>query len=349
MNEKIRSRIYGKNAYFLFFLSLCITILMTSSYSTAEQIVLKAAYYQPDGHKVFELGRESLNQVEKLTEGRVKFVMYPNSTLIPTTEMASGVDEGTAFCANWYMPYMSKTIPLFNIETESLWTTGSYRAILEAYEDGINDLYTEALYRQGLKNTRVAGVSMCLWRVLGTTKKMVRVPSDIRGMKIRSVGAEADMFQSMGASPVNITTPQTYEALSRGIAEGATNACQIFLERRWIEYIKHVTNINLSPVLMHIIYNTKQLSKLDPRDRPIIEKAMKNLAADTLNGLFKSDEKAIKRVSEEFGAKIYDLTQGEREQWVKAAAVTTRNFEDSKDPLIQKALGYVYKYNPKIK
>ena len=346
MNATIKSRKFWETQYWLFLLSLCIIVPAFSSSAIAEQIVLKAAYYQADGHQITELGRESLAEVERLTEGRVKIVIYPNSTLIPTTEMAAGVDEGTAFCANWYMPYMSKTIPLFNIETESLWTSGTYRAILDAYEEGINDLYTEALHRQGLKNTKIAGVSMCLWRVLGTTKKMVRVPSDIQGMKIRSVGAEADMFKSMGASPVNITTPQTYEALSRGIAEGATNACQIFLERRWVEYIKYVTNINLSPVLMHIIYNTSQLAKLDPRDRPIVEKAMKNLAANTLNGLFRNDEKAIKRVAEESGVKIYSLAPNERELWIKAAAPTTQRFKESKDPLIQKALGYVYKYNP---
>ena len=281
-----------------------------SSTSMAEPIVLKAAYYQPDGHPITELGRESLAEVEKLTEGRVKFVIYPNSTLVPTTEMAAAVDEGTAFCANWYMPYMSKTIPLFDLETESLWTTGTYKSVLDAYENGINDLYTEALHRQGLKNTKVAGVSLCLWRVLGTTKKPVHVPADIKGLKIRSVGAEADMFKSLGASPVNVTTPQTYEALSRGIAEGATNAALFFIERRWLEYVKYISNINLSPVLMHVIYNTRQLSKLDPRDRPIVEKAMKNLASHTLNGLFKHNEKTLSRAKNEFGVAIYDLQAG---------------------------------------
>ena len=32
-----------------------------------------------------------------------------------------------------------------------------------------------------------------------------RVPADIKGMKIRTVGSEADMFKVMGASPINVT------------------------------------------------------------------------------------------------------------------------------------------------
>lgn len=332
--------------------SKCITVIIAAAFilsiatAQAGPIILKAAYYQPDGHAITELGREVLNEVEKSTEGRVKFVIYSNSTLLPTKEMASGVDEGTAFVANWYMPYMSKTIPLFDLETQAIWA-GGYKGVLDAYENGINDLYTEALHRQGLKNTKIAGVSLCLWRVLGTIKKPVRLPSDIVGMKIRSVGAEAEMFKSMGASPVNITTPQTYEALSRGIAEGATNSAIFFVERRWLEYVKYMTNINLSPVLMHIIYNTKELEKLGPRDRVIVEKAMKTLASHTLQGLSKIDTQIKQRVSKEYGTQFIELTAQEYDIWLKEAAKTSHKYESRQDPLIQEALKIVYIYNPK--
>jgi TRAP-type C4-dicarboxylate transport system substrate-binding protein len=325
--------------------ALMLTLALFASPAISGQTVLKAAYYAADDHPIAKLGKESLAQIEKLTEGRVKVVLYPNSTLVPTTEMAAAVDEGTAFCANWYMPYMSKTIPLFDLETLSVWTKG-YDAVLAAYENGINDLYSEALFRQGLKNTKVGGVSMCLWRVLGMNKKVAKVPDDIKGMKIRSVGAEADMFKAMGASPVNITSPQTYEALSRGIAEGATNALQIMSDRRWLEYIKHVTNINLSPVLMHIIYNTNELKKLDPKDQPVVEKAMRDLADHTMKGLLTFDEATKAKATNEFGVKFYDLTPQEKELWMKAAAPITEKFEAIKDPFIEKAMGIVRKFNP---
>jgi TRAP-type C4-dicarboxylate transport system substrate-binding protein len=323
-------------------------LIICSATADAETITLKAAYYQPDGHVITELGREVLKDVEKSTQGRVKFVIYANSTLLPTTEMAAGVDEGTAFVANWYMPYMSKTIPLFELETQAVWTNG-YKGVLDAYENGINDLYTEALHRRGLKNIKVAGVSLCLWRVLGTTKKPVRVPSDIVGMKIRSVGAEADMFRSMGASPVNITTPQTYEALARGIADGATNSAIFFVERRWLEYVKYMTSINLSPVLMHIIYNTRELDKLEAGDRIIVEKAMKALASHTLQGLSRNDIDLKQRASKEYKVQFIELTPQEHGVWLKEAAKTTEKYKKSQDPMIQKALKVVYKYNPENK
>jgi TRAP-type C4-dicarboxylate transport system substrate-binding protein len=323
-------------------------LLLMSPAVTAQQITLKAAYYAADDHPISRLGRESVAEVEKLTEGRVKIVIYSNSTLIPTTEMAAGVDEGTAFCANWYMPYMAKTIPLFDLETESVWRSGTYQAVIDAYENGINDLYTAALVRQGLKNTKVAGVSMCNWRILGMTKKQVKVPADVKGVKIRSVGAEADMWRFLGASPVNITSPQTYEALSRGIAEGATNALQIMSDRRWLEYIKYITNTKLTPVLMHIIYNTKVLKQLKSQDQAVVEKAMKKLAAHTRNGLIELEENVTKaKAVKEFGVQFYNPTPAENALWQKAADPITEAYETSKDPLIQESLRIVYKYNPK--
>jgi TRAP-type C4-dicarboxylate transport system substrate-binding protein len=343
--EKIKKKQFLWIAGLIGFLTLGIP-LTGGSDGQAAQIVLKAAYYAADNHPISKLGRESLAEVEKLTEGRVKIVIYPNQSLLPVTETAAGVDEGTAFCANWYMPYMSKTIPLFDLETQALWT-GGIKGVQMAYENGINDLYTEALYRQGLKNTKIAGVSMLLWRVLGMSKDLVKVPDDAKGKKIRSVGAEADMWRNIGASPVNITSPQTYEALSRGIAEGATNALQIMLDRRWVEYVKFVTNINLSPVLMHVIYNTKELKKLDPKDQPIVERAMKKLADDSTKGLIALDEETKSRAMKEFGVKFYDPTPKERVLWIRAAAPIVKQFEAIKDPLIQRALKIAYKYNPK--
>jgi TRAP-type C4-dicarboxylate transport system substrate-binding protein len=330
---------------------LCVIVLLSSMVLCcpvleAKQVVLKVAYYAADDHPISQLGKKSLAHVEELTQGRVKMVIYANQSLLPITETAVGVDEGTAFAANWYMPYMSKTIPLFDIETQAIWT-GGYKGVIDAYENGSNDLYTEALHRRGLKNTKVAGVSMCLWRVLGMNNVMVKVPADVKGKKIRSVGDEADMWRALGASPVNITSPQTYEALSRGIAEGATNALQIMSDRRWLEYTKYVTNINLSMVLMHVIYNTRELKKLEPQDQVIVEKAMKNLASDTMNGLFALDEKTKARAIKEFGVTFYDPTPAERVLWMNVASPIVKKFEATNDPLIKKAMEVVRKYNPK--
>ncbi|MEW5914349.1 MAG: TRAP transporter substrate-binding protein DctP [Thermodesulfobacteriota bacterium] len=316
------------------------------STAAAKPIELRVAYYSPDNHPLTVAAKEVLADIDKLTMGRVKMKMFASHSLLPTKEMATGVNEGTAFCANWYLPYMSKTIPLFNIETLPVWTSGHYKAVIDAYENGLNDLYTQALQRQGLKNLKVAGVSMCLWRVLTTKKKLVKVPADAKGLKIRSVGAEADMWRSFGASPVNITTPQTYEALARGVADGATNYLETMMDRKWLEHTDYVTCINLSPVLMHIIYNYKMLDKLSPQDKVIVENGMKRLAQITRLHILEGEGYAFAVIPRKFNTVIYVPTAKEHQEWVKACQPLVAAFTKSKDPLIQQAMKIVHKYNP---
>jgi len=336
-----------KAARFAILLIIAVAIMGSGSWAFAEQVVLRAAYYSPDNHPLTMAAKDVFANIEKLTQGRVKVKMYASHSLVPTKEMAAGVNDGTAFCANWYMPYMSKTIPLFEIETLPVWTSGHYKAVIDSYENGLNDIYTEALHRQGLPNVNVAGVSMCLWRVLTTKGKLVKIPSDSKGMKIRSVGAEADMWRLVGASPVNITTPQTYEALARGVAEGATNYLETMMNRKWLEHTDYVTCINLTPVLMHILYNNKKLEELDPQDRAIVKFGMENLARYTRLRILEGEGYAFAEAPKVFGTGIYIPNSNERKMWVKAAAPTVEKFEKSSDPLIQKALHIVHKYNPK--
>lgn len=313
---------------------------------SAKPVELRVAYYQPDNHPLTHAAKEVFADIEKMTQGRVKMKLYTSHSLVPTKEMAIGVNSGVAFCANWYLPYLAKTIPLLKIETLPVWTSGNYKAIIAAYENGLNELYTKALQRQGLENIKVAGVSMCLWRVLTTKKKLVKVPADAKGLKIRSVGSEADMWRSIGASPVNITTPQTYEALARGVTDGATNYLETMINRKWLEHTDYVTCMNLSPVLMHIIYNYKMLDKLEPQDKVIVETGMKLLAQVTRLRILEGEGYAFTTAPSKFNTVIYIPDAKEHKAWVQAAQPVVADYVKSEDPLVQEGLKIVRKYNP---
>lgn len=310
--------------------------------------VLNAAFFQPAGNPSVELAKEVLQEIEKETEGRVQFRLFPSSTLVPTAEMGMAVDDGSAFMAIWYMPYMSKTIPLFDIETVPVWTAGTCDAIIDTYENGLNDLYGAALERQGMPNVKVAGVSMCLPRVLGTTKTQVKVPGDLKGLRIRSVAAETQMFSAIGAHPVNMTNDQVYEALSRGIVDGLTNAFSVMDEHRYLEMVKYVVNTNLTWVLTHVIYNDKALEKLQPQDREIVESGMKRLANHVRAGVQKHAENSVANAPAEYDATVHQPTDAERELWLAAAAETRQAFKARADgdALIQEGLELVRKYHP---
>ncbi len=57
----------------------------------------------------------------------------------------------------------------------------------------------------------------CNW---STRKKPVHKLEDLKGMKIRATGNVARIVEALGATPVAMPMPDTYDALSRGVVEG---------------------------------------------------------------------------------------------------------------------------------
>ena len=58
---------------------------------------------------------------------------------------------------------------------------------------------------------------------LWSTSKEIRVPSDVKGLKLRTPGGVAnEIYKSLGAVPVSVSHSETYEALEKGVIEAAS-------------------------------------------------------------------------------------------------------------------------------
>ena len=110
----------------------------------------QVVFRQPAGHPKVELVKESLTKTEQGTEVWVKFSRCPSPTLVPATDMANVFANGTACMAIWYVPYMSKNVPLFYIEAVPVWIVGTCKWIIETYEHRHHNVYTKVLRRHGL-------------------------------------------------------------------------------------------------------------------------------------------------------------------------------------------------------
>jgi TRAP-type C4-dicarboxylate transport system substrate-binding protein len=73
--------------------------------------------------------------------------------------------------------------------------------------------------REEFKGVKVLASRMQPGFQLSFTKKQVRVPSDIKGMKIISLGAFTAEMAAMGAAPMDVKVGDMYMSLERGLAE----------------------------------------------------------------------------------------------------------------------------------
>lgn len=82
------------------------------------------------------------------------------------------------------------------------------------------------------------------WRNFATTTKLVKTPSDIQGMKIRTIPAEIqqELVRQLGGNPTPIAWPEVYTSLATGVVEGTKNGITDIMNMKFPEAgLKYMT------------------------------------------------------------------------------------------------------------
>lgn len=110
------------------------------------------------------------------------------------------------------------------------------------------------------------------WRSIGHKTKLVKSPSDLKGVKIRSQESKVHLafWKRVQASPVAIAVPEVLPALQTGVVEAFDNTPLFTLAAEWQTAIKFytVTNHIYQPGV--IIYSKRFWDKISESDRKIL-------------------------------------------------------------------------------
>ena len=120
------------------------------------------------------------------------------------------------------------------------------------------------------------------FRQITNSKRSVRKPEDLTGLKIRVVGSPIfiDTFRALGANPVNMNWGEAQQAFQQGTVDGQENpvVSVIIAAKLWTSQ-KHVTawHYAIDPVIVAISKLT--WDSLTPADREIVRKTAVEVAA----------------------------------------------------------------------
>ncbi len=157
-------------------------------------------------------------------------------------------------------------------------------------------------------------------------KRPVRTPEDIKGLKVRVMNSPVylDTFKQLGASPVGIPFPETYNALQTGVIDAQENPILTSVLMKFTEVTKHVTLTQHCLTECIIVVGVDYWESLSTAEQKIFREASK-IAIDTNrsvnaqlhNALPKSnisiaDYAAAKKIE------IIELTPAEREAFRQA-------------------------------
>lgn len=114
------------------------------------------------------------------------------------------------------------------------------------------------------------------YRELTNSKRPIRKPEDLEGLKVRVVGSPifVDTFRAMGGNPVSINWSEALTALQQGTVDGQENpVASIIIPYKLWEMNKYITiwHYTIDPLIFGVSKVT--WDSFDPKDREIIAKA----------------------------------------------------------------------------
>jgi TRAP-type C4-dicarboxylate transport system substrate-binding protein len=153
---------------------------------------------------------------------------------------------------------------------------------------------------------------------LQTREKPVKVPADIKGLKLRSTSTpvEIALVKAFGANPTPVDWGQLYSALQQGVVDGnAGTPLPPYAAIKLYEVTKYYLAIGFRNNVFPIYMNQRKFDSLTPSQRNAILEAAAQ--TETLAGQYGRDKvkSAVDEVTKA-GVKIYHPTKDEMAQWM---------------------------------
>ncbi len=278
-------------------------------------IKLKLATSYPVGHVSYIMGLNFKKRVEELGKGKVIVEYYPAEQLGKLKDLLRICGSGVSDISNVSPSFYAGQLPLGTVVAGPFFTTAvegsaiNQRMLLESPE-------IIAEYKKyGVRP--IMGHVTCQYDV-GTVKKKVTKPEDLKGLKIRTPGGFFDKIAlRYGISPISIASPEIYEATQRGVCDGLLLSFASVKGYRVNELEKyHTYGLRMGAQPNTYIINEKKWQSLPNDVKDIVIQASKE-ASVWYGETWDKEQKALAELYEKEGMVITRISGEELKVWTK--------------------------------
>ncbi len=315
----MRLRFAGK-----MFLLMGVAAFALCCFSTAhaeDAVKLTYSCFFPATHIQSKLADAWCKEVEKRTKGKVKVEYYPGQTLTKANVCYDGVVQGLSDVGFSVLGYTRGRFPLMEVVdlplgyTSGVQATKVANAVFDAFKDKVlND--TEVMYLHahgpGLVNTK---------------EKAVKKLEDMKGLKFRSHGTSAKVVKALGGTPVAMPMPETYQALQKGVVDGALYPLESNKGWKLGEVIDYTTlDFPAAYTTTFFVVMNKDKWKALPDDvKKTITEINKEWAPKHGKAWDSSDEEG-KKLLQQKKRTLIELSPEESKRWKDAVAPVLKEF-----------------------
>ncbi len=264
----------------------------------------------------YRIGVERImKKVEDRAGGRIKFDYYPGDALAEYKEVFAAVASGVLDIGHTATNYHLGEIGAPAVFNHMPWNFTPSRFMENYRKVGYYDYMNQRYEKNGtmLLTIYYQPSGDFEW----SKKKPVKKMEDLKGLIVATNIGMFDFFKMLGARPVELSSPERYDAMARGTVDVINMGASIAVSSRYWEVSQGLTVINTAAGTNMHIMNLETLKKL-PAD---LQKLFLDAALESEKEHAADTEKATKSdidTCAKNGMETYIVPPAEREEWIKA-------------------------------
>lgn len=259
-------------------------------------MTLRMADNQPEGYPTVLGDKEFAKQLEQKTNGRIKVEVYIGGQLGDENSTTEQVQFGAIDAIRTSCSQLAQ----FNDQIGAVSQPYLFKdkdQMFRALDGPAGKKLLDSLEA----NSKMVGLA---WLDAGSrnfynTKKDVKTPDDLKGLKIRVQESKPmlDLVQALGASPTPMAYGDVYSALQTGVIDGAENNWPSYLSTNHYEVATHITIDEHTRVPELMLMSKMTWDKITPDDQKLVLEAAKAGAEVERTEWLKQEKEAQDKVA----------------------------------------------------
>jgi TRAP-type C4-dicarboxylate transport system substrate-binding protein len=300
---------------------LCLFAANGPAQAADKTIDLKFANYYPPVAAQSKICEDFIKDLEARTDGKVKVTYYPGGSLLNGPGMIKGIESGIADIGLSHIQYTPGRMPVSEACDQAVGFPSGWVAthVVSDFYNTFKPAEWDKVHPLVMFTNNPS--------VLVLTKP-VKTMDDLKGLTIRAPGPLGEVIKALGGSPAPTPIVETYDAMSKGVVQGAFVSMETLKVFRFAEVAKYVTNAwQVGPTYtFYIVMNKRKYDKLPPDVKEVVD-TLAGEYQERMPLVWNAIDYAGKKAGEEQGVEFTELSPAEFDRWEKAAAVTIDDYK----------------------
>jgi len=301
----------------------------------AKHTMIFATEYANDAFHTYPIMQTQFkSNLEALSKGAVYVKLYPSGQLGVGGALAQKIQAGTVQGGSVSLSNFSPFTPVVDLINIPYWCGENQKFANLVTSAAWNGEITPKVTVKGYKPMFYFTVDPRTVAVRKGFGKIVKVPGDMKGMKMRVPSSELlqQFYRLAGANPTVVAWGETPSALKQGVADGLDPSVGALYTFGFIDILEAITLVESVPDAQMFAANYKWFESLPKNLQVAFDDASAKTQSESFAQILVARKNSVDALSKA-GVKFYTPSAAEKKQWVDACGEQRAEWNDIKKKL----------------